>query len=315
MYKAYYGLREHPFNISPDPRFLHLTRRAYDALACLFYSLSRRRGLVLLSGEVGTGKTTLLNYLLLELGKRCIPRAFIVNPRLEATEFLELVLAEFGISCPSRKKGQMLRQLHRWLQERQARGGTTVLIVDEAHTMSLDLLEEIRLLSNFEIRTGKLLQIVLAGQPEIEEKLNRPEMRQVKQRIVLHARLHPLSLEETEGYIGARLKRAGANGQTVFTREAVRAINQYSNGIPRLINLICENTLISGFAAHMRPVPVELVEEAAKDFQLDASPAPSQAGTQLASELPASLQRILSDPKLSTALQDFLKLLDRVHDS
>lgn len=314
MYKAFYGLREHPFNISPDPRFLHLTRRAHDALACLFYSLSRRRGFVLLSGEVGTGKTTLLNCLLLELRKRNIPCAFVVNPRLDPIEFLELTLSEFGIGGPSRGKGQMLQHLHHWLQDRQAAGRTVVLIVDEAHTMSLDLLEEIRLLTNLENSAGKLLQIVLSGQPEIEDKLNLPQMRQVKQRIVLHARLQPLSLEETEGYIRTRLKRAGANGQGVFSPEAVRAINRYSQGIPRLINLICENALISGFAAHRRPISVELVEEVAKDFQFDAPTAPSPSAPPLASELPASLQRILSDPKLSTAFLNFLQLVEQAHN-
>ena len=314
MYKAFYGLREHPFNISPDPRFLYLTRRAHDALACLFYSLSRRRGFALLSGEVGTGKTTLLNCLLLELRKRNIPRAFVVNPRLDPIEFLELTLSEFGIGGPSRGKGQMLQHLHRWLQDRQAAGRTVVLIVDEAHTMSLDLLEEIRLLTNFENSAGKLLQIVLSGQPEIEDKLNLPQMRQVKQRIVLHARLQPLSLEETEGYIRTRLKRAGANGQGIFSPEAVRAINRYSQGIPRLINLICENALISGFAAHRRPIPVELVEEVAKDFQFDTPTEPSPSAPLLASELPASLQRILSDPKLSTAFLNFLQLVEQTHN-
>ncbi len=309
MYKAFYKLRDYPFDISPDPRYLHLTRGAHDALACLFYSLGRRRGFVLLTGEVGTGKTTLLNCLLLELRKHRIPYAFVVNPRLNPTEFLAFVLSEFGIGCPSREKGQMLRHLQHWLRELQASGRTAVLVVDEAHTMSLDLLEEIRLLTNLETSTSKLLQVVLSGQPEIEDKLKLPQMRQVKQRIVLHTRLRSLSPEETEGYISTRLKRAGANGQALFSPEAIRAIGCYSKGIPRLINLICENALISGFAAQMPVIPADLVEAVAKDFELETEPIPPQATPQLPSELPTSLQKILSDPKLSDAFLDFLQLL------
>jgi len=312
MYRAFYNLRDYPFNINPDPRFLHFTRGAYDALACLFYSLSRRRGLVLMTGEVGTGKTTLLNYLLQELCKRRIPRALLVNPRLTPTEFLELVLSEFEIHCPSQRKGQMLRELHRWLRERQGAGQMAVLIVDEAHTLSFEMLEEIRLLTNFETSTQKFLQIVLSGQPELERKLNLPQMRQVKQRIALHVRLTPLSLKETEGYIRTRLQRAGTDGKTLFLPEAVSAIHAYSAGIPRLINLICENALISGYAAQVRPVTVELVDEAAKGLQLEATaPSPGIPPEPFA-ELPPSLEEMLSDPQMSVTFREFLQLMQHL---
>lgn len=311
MYREFYGLREYPFNVSPDPRFLHLTSGAYNALACLFYVLSRRRGFVLLTGEVGTGKTTLTNCLLLELRKRQVPAGVLVNPRLDSKEFLEFVLSEFGIPCPGGGKGQMLRQLLRWLQLRERGGGTAVLVVDEAHTLSLDLLEEIRLLTNFETQKGKLLQIVLSGQPELEQTLDLPQMRQVKQRIVLHARLQPLSSEETQGYIRTRLNRARGKDNGIFSPDAISAIHRYSKGIPRLINLICENALIGGFAAQARPVSRELVEQAARDLRLDGMGSAKPSVPQFPAELPAALEKLLSDSRFSTAFLNFLQLIEQ----
>jgi len=206
----------------------------------------------------------------------------------------------------------MLRELHRWLRERQGAGQMAVLIVDEAHTLSFEMLEEIRLLTNFETSTQKFLQIVLSGQPELERKLNLPQMRQVKQRIALHVRLTPLSLKETEGYIRTRLQRAGTDGKTLFLPEAVSAIHAYSAGIPRLINLICENALISGYAAQVRPVTVELVDEAAKGLQLEATaPSPGIPPEPFA-ELPPSLEEMLSDPQMSVTFREFLQLMQHL---
>ena len=265
MYKSFYGLRVHPFTNTPDPRFLYLSRGVHDAFANLFYSLTRRHGFAVLTGEVGTGKTTLLTCLAQELRKRRICFAYIVNPNLEPIQFLDMVINELGVPCTSREKGAMLLGLQRWLKRRFEAGGAVTLIIDEAHTLPLETMEELRLLTNFETPTGKLLQAVLAGQPELDYKLNLPQMRQLKQRIVSRCSLTPLSLEETGSYIQVRLKRAGAERNGIFPAEAVQVVQLYSRGIPRLINLICENSLIAGYAAQAKHIPVGVVEEVSKE--------------------------------------------------
>src|ERR1700693_4471922 len=237
MYKKFFGLRENPFNVNPDPRYLFPTRHTEEALAVLTYGIQSRKGFVMLSGEVGTGKTTLLNKLLDWLHRENVATAFVFNSRLNVTQFMDFMMADFGIPCDAKMKSQVLLKLNQWLLERYRAGETAVLIVDEAQNLSPQVLEEIRLLTNLETSTEKLLQIVLSGQPELEQKLNQPMLRQLRQRITLRCRTHPLTPEESAGYIAERLRVAGADGAVIFTPEAIESIHYYSKGIPRVINL------------------------------------------------------------------------------
>jgi general secretion pathway protein A len=269
MYQRFFGLRESPFNVNPDPRYLFLTRQIQEALAGLTYGIQNRKGFILLTGEVGTGKTTLLNRLLDWLHGRRMATAFIFNSRLNVSHLFDFIMAEFEIPCESREKSEVLLRLNQWLLERYRAGETAVLIVDEAQNLSPEVLEEIRLLTNLETSTEKLLQIVLTGQPELEEKLKMPQLRQLRQRVTLRCRTAPLSLEETFGYIAERLRIAGANGEPIFSRESIEAVHKYSCGIPRVVNLLCEHSMINAYVDGLRPVPAQLVEEVAREFQLD----------------------------------------------
>jgi general secretion pathway protein A len=269
MYQRFFGLRESPFNVNPDPRYLFLTGQIQEALAGLTYGIQNRKGFILLTGEVGTGKTTLLNKLLDWLRVQHVATAYIFNSRLDVHHLFDFMMAEFEIPCESREKSQVLLRLNQWLLDRYRARETAVLIIDEAQNLSLDVLEEVRLLTNLETSTEKLLQIVLAGQPELEEKLKMLEVRQLRQRITLRCRTAPLALDETFGYIAERLRIAGANGEPIFSKEAIEAVHAYSCGIPRVVNLLCEHSMISAYVDGMRPVPASLVEEVAREFQLD----------------------------------------------
>ena len=273
MYKGFFGLSECPFSVSPDPRYLFWTKRTQESVAALAYSVHRRKGFILLTGEVGTGKTTLLNSLLEWLRNQKIPSAFVSNCKLShALHLLDFILADFGIACESREKSKILLALRQWLLEQYRRGKTAVLIIDEAQNLPDDLLEEVRLLTNLETPSGKLLQIVLAGQPELDVRMQQPQLRQLRQRIVFHCQTAALTLEETGGYINARLRIAGANEAPVFSTGAVEAIYYYSHGIPRVINLLCEHALINSFAEEIRPVCARTVEDIARELQLDKIP-------------------------------------------
>jgi len=271
MYKKFFGLRENPFNVNPDPRFLYHTKETQEALACLTYGIQRRRGFILLTGEVGTGKTTLLNKLLEWLRGERVATAFIFNPKLNVTQFLDFMMTDFGITCETRLKSQVLVRLNHWLLERYRAGETATLIIDEAQNLSMDVLEEIRLLTNLETSTEKLLQIVLSGQPELEQKISQPQLRQLRQRIMLRCKTFPLTLEHTQGYITERLRIAGGDAQPAFTPEAIETIHKYARGIPRVINLLCEHALITAMAEEQRPVPASIVEEVAREFELHVS--------------------------------------------
>src|ERR1700687_5503453 len=285
MYKKFFGLKENPFNVNPDPRYLFLTHHTQEALACLTYGIETRKGFIMLTGEVGTGKTTLINKLLEWLHKERVSTAFVFNPRLSVSQFFDFMMADFGIPCESRQKGQMLLKLNQWLLERYQAGERAVLIVDEAQNLSPQMLEEIRLLTNLETSTEKLLQIVLSGQPELEQKLNQPQLRQLRQRITLRAKTRQLTLDETQGYIQERLRIAGAEDTDIFSPEAVATVHQSARGIPRVTNLLCEHALVSSFVDQRNPVPAEIVEEVARDFDLHLidplaqapPPAPAQA--------------------------------------
>jgi len=279
MYKEFYGLRANPFNVNPDPRYLFLTRHTEEALACLTYGIQSRKGFVLLTGEVGTGKTTLINKLLEWLRLQQVATAFIFNSRLNVPQFLDYMMADFGIPCDSEAKSQVLLRLYNWLLDRYRAGETAVLIVDEAQNLSEEVLEEIRMLTNLETFTEKLLQIVLVGQPELEQKLKQPQLRQLKQRLTLRAKTHPLTLEETKAYVQQRLRIAGSNGQEIFNPEAVLEIHRYASGIPRVINLLCEHCLVSAFVDQQKIIGPNVVETVARDFDLGdnhaAAPPPS----------------------------------------
>jgi general secretion pathway protein A len=273
MYKEFFGLRANPFNVNPDPRYLFLTRHTEEALACLTYGIQSRKGFVLLTGEVGTGKTTLINKLLEWLRAQQVPTAFVFNSRMNVPQFLDYMMADFGIPCETRSKSQILMRLYNWLLERYRAGETAVLIVDEAQNLADEVLEEIRMLTNLETFTEKLLQIVLVGQTELDQKLRQPNLRQLKQRLTLRAKTHPLTLEETKAYIQQRLRIAGSDSQQMFDGDAFSAIYRYSNGIPRIVNLICEHCLVSAFVDQKKVVGPSIVEAVARDFDLGEGPA------------------------------------------
>jgi general secretion pathway protein A len=269
MYKNFYGLKENPFNVNPDPRFLFLTKQIEEALTGLMYGIQTRKGFITLTGEVGTGKTTLINRLLDWLRHRRARTAFLFNSRMNSNQLFDFILAEFDIRCESKSKSQQLMKLNHWLLDRYRTGETVVLIIDEAQNLTYPVLEEIRLLTNLETSTEKLLQIVLSGQPELEEKLKLPQLRQLRQRIMLRCKTSALSKEQTQDYITERLKIAGASGDPIFSAPAVDAIHIYSLGIPRVVNLLCEHSLVNGFADQQRPIQSKSVEEVAQEFQLD----------------------------------------------
>jgi type II secretory pathway predicted ATPase ExeA len=202
------------------------------------------------------------------LHKERVFTAFVFNPRLSVSQFFDFMMADFGIPCESHQKGQMLVKLNQWLLDRYQAGERAVLVVDEAQNLSPQMLEEIRLLTNLETSTEKLLQIVLAGQPELETKLNQPQLRQLRQRITLRAKTRQLTIEETHGYIQERLRIGGATNPDIFSPEAVAAVHRYARGIPRVTNLLCEHALVSSFVDQKNPVPAEIVEEVARDFDL-----------------------------------------------
>jgi general secretion pathway protein A len=269
MYEAFYGLRERPFDLTPNPRFLLLTARHREALSNLQYGLTSRRGLTLLVGEAGTGKTTLIRTAIQEFERQGARIAYLNNPTLTRAEFCEFLAEAFNLNHgASVSKTRLLKELARTLENHRAADQQTGLILDEAQALPDELLEEVRLLANIETTSDKLLPIVLGGQPELADRLNQPSLRQLKQRVALRCELAPLDATETAEYIAGRIRIAGGNSVLVFTRQAVEAIYQHSRGIPRLISVICDNSLITGFAADRRPVSREIVEGVCRDFDL-----------------------------------------------
>jgi general secretion pathway protein A len=270
MYKAFYSLKRHPFEITPDPSFLFPTGRHNEALAALYYGVRRRKGFVVLTGEVGTGKTLLLRCLLQALKQnRDVAYAYVFNGRLSPVEFLQYIVSDLGLPAGSKNKGELLLQIAHYVISRSQKNLTTVLVVDEAHHLSAEILEEIRLLTNLETADEKLLQILLVGQPELDDKLDSPGLRQLKQRIALRSHLQPLNSEETKGYIQRRLQLAGSPyPAALFPPETIAAVYQHSQGLPRLINTICENALIAAYARQMRSVSPDIIDDIATDFRL-----------------------------------------------
>jgi general secretion pathway protein A len=271
MYKSFFKLNASPFGTSPDPRFLYMMPHTREALACLEYGIAARKGFTVLTGEVGTGKTTLLKRALASFAGRRISTSFVFNPRLEVLDFLEFVLTDFGITPATRTKSGMLLQLNRWLIERYRMEETCVVVVDEAQNLSWELLEEIRLLTNLETSSEKLLQIVLSGQPELEEKLRHPSVRQLRQRVALWCRTLPLNEKQTHAYVAERLRLAGAK-EPIFTPEALALVHRYSRGIPRIINLLCEHSLIVAYVEQTPLITPQMVEGVAVELELETQP-------------------------------------------
>jgi general secretion pathway protein A len=266
---SFFGLQENPFAVSPDPRYLFMTPRIQEAWEAIEYGIRSREKIILLTGEAGTGKTSLIRRLLDWLRESRTPTAYIFNSHLEPKHLYDFMLADFGVRPDPQWRGNALMCLGQWLPERCREGRVPVLIVDEAQGLPLHVLEEIRLLLNLETPQEKLLQIVLAGQPELEEKLNRPETRQLKQRISLRCKTAPLTPKEARDYIQARLDVAGAAGRLIFSPDAADAVHAYSRGIPRVMNLLCEHALIDAYAGNMRIVPARVVEDVAREFHFD----------------------------------------------
>jgi len=310
MYKEFFGLRANPFNVNPDPRYLFLTRHTEEALACLTYGIQSRKGFVLLTGEVGTGKTTLINKLLEWLRLQQVATAFVFNSRMNVPQFLDYMMADFGIPCDSRSKSQILQRLYNWLLDRYRAGETAVLIVDEAQNLTDEVLEEIRMLTNLETFTEKLLQIVLVGQPELETKLKQPQLRQLRQRLTLRAKTHPLTIEESKAYVQQRLRIAGSDGRMIFDPEALAEIHKYSMGIPRVVNLLCEHCLVSAFVDQKATISAQIVDAVATDFDLSDSTA---SAAMTAAAPPASSNGEKFD--LVEALRTLATLADRLRQS
>ncbi len=267
MYLNHFGLKESPFAITPNPRFVFLSERHREALAHLLYGLGEGGGFVQLTGEVGTGKTTLLHSLLSQLDRETLS-AFLFNPRLEPLDFFRVLFDEYGIEKECDSKAEYLLALNHFLIERLEQDLSTLLIIDEAQNLSAEMLEEVRLLSNLETPRSKLIQIMLVGQPELGTMLGRPELRQLRQRISLRHELRPFRGEETVAYVEERLRLAGYTGKGIFKKPALRVIHQLSEGVPRVVNVLCDGALLLGFARDLQSVGADIVREVGRDLAL-----------------------------------------------
>ena len=320
MYAQFYGLRESPFALTPDPRYLFMSEPHKEALASAIYGVQERKGFVLILGEVGTGKTTLIRHLLGRFGPN-IRSVFVFNPAVSFIELLQLMLRDLELPCPSMRRVEMIDTLNDYLLKEAAAGRYVVVIIDEAQHLSPTVLEEVRMLSNLETARGKLIQILLVGQPELGEKLGRPELRQLRQRISLVAELKPLSYEDTVRYIAHRLEVAGLEGGRLFSRRALKVIYRASGGIPRLVNVICDKALVLGYGAGVKVIKSRIIKEVLKDwkpFQRLAGPTPRSRGRAvLRRRVPASrpLRRIAAAVALGLAGAALIVMLVGYKDS
>ena len=269
MYLQHFGLLRAPFEMTPDPAFLYLGESHQEGLATLVYGVRARKGFVMLTGEVGTGKTTLLHALLAQLDPNTAA-AFVFNPRLGPLDFFRVLFDEFDIKTPCATKAEYLIAFNKFLIERLERDHPTLLIVDEAQNLSPEMLEEIRLLSNLETPRSKLIQIMLVGQPELEEMLQKQELRQLRQRISLRFRLRPFDADEAEHYVQERLRLAGYTGKGIFKRSALRRLYYVTSGIPRLINVVCDGAMLLCYSRGQASVDTAEIDEVARDLGLVA---------------------------------------------
>lgn len=314
MYKKFFGLTRNPFELSPDPYFLFPTLRHNEALASICHGVLRHKGIIVVTGEVGTGKTLLVRCLLELLRRKQIASAHVFNPCLSAVEFLRYIAGDLGVKVGNQDKGSILLELNHFLIGRYRSGLTAVLVVDEAQNLEPELLEEIRLLTNLETSQQKLLQILLVGQPELDLKMDSPQLRQLKQRIALRCQLEPLDDTEAKGYILRRLERAGANSQAsaMFPDKTVESVYRHSCGIPRLINTICENALIAAYAQKSLQVTSEMVDEVAKDLRLGVITTIAPRASDLVSDGPRVIANSLLE--LIEALQGIARHAEKKHD-
>jgi len=318
VYEKFYGLAQNPFGVGPDPQFYYGTPKHNEALANLTYGIRRRKGFVVLTGEVGTGKTLLLRCLLEALRRSKVTHAFIFNPLLSSDDLLRQIITDFGILNPKPTRAEMLSQLNHFLIDVYRAGSTAALLIDEAHLLTAELLEEVRLLTNIETSEHKLLQILLVGQPELDDILDSPYLRQLKQRVALHCKLEPLDQSEVHGYIDRRLQLAGAPGRLleIFPPETLTRIVTYSRGIPRLINNICDSALVNGYARQEKWVRAEVIEEVASDLRLDFDGSRPEPGPILADAAPigpaptADLGDSASRKEIVNALLKIVRLLE-----
>jgi general secretion pathway protein A len=281
MYESFFGLRERPFDLLPNPRFLFLAGRHREAFANLRYGLTVPKGLTLLIGEAGTGKTTLVQSVLAEMDRDAVECVLLSNPTLTRSEFYEFLADGYSLGADAAlSKTRFLLALQRHLQARHESGRLSALVIDEAQSLPNELLEEVRLLSNIETTSVKLFNVVLAGQPELAVRLNESGLRQLKQRIALRCELGALDFPETAAYIAGRLRIAGGEPAAIFSRDAIQAIQEAAGGIPRTINVVCDNALIGGFAAQVKPVVRTVVEAVCRDFDLEQKRIASNAAAQ-----------------------------------
>lgn len=305
MYQAFYNLREYPFRLNPDPMFMYMTEQHREALSALVYSSSTRPGLTVLLGEAGTGKTTLLFALLEMLQKRRFATAMCTNPILTPVEFYDLLIMQFGVDCPSPLKSRRLAALQDTLVRYRADGHLAVLMVDEAQRLPVELLEEIRLLLNLETPREKLLEIIIAGQAEFGDTLQRPDLRQLKQRVSCILRLGPLTLEEITEYLHHRVTRAGLPAQTLFSPASIELIHEYTQGIPRLVNVLCDQSLLLGFSLQSPIVTESIVTEVAYELELLRGRMPEEGSVNghgpVYAPLPPSLNTQMALPATAAA--------------
>ncbi len=265
MYKKFYKLREYPFNITSDPSFFFSSARHMDAFSHLIYGIEQRKGIIVITGEIGTGKTTLCRALLNRLDKKT-KTAFVLNPNFSELQLMQMIIKDLGIVFKEQSKFNLISTLNEFLIKESARGHNVALIIDEAQNLKPTQLEQVRLLSNLETEKQKLLQIILVGQPELMEKLKLPSLRQLNQRIAVRFHMLPLERNETKDYILHRLKVAGANGQLNFTSPALEAIFAHSGGTPRLINVICDRALLAGYAAETFTIDEKIIQQCVEEI-------------------------------------------------
>lgn len=265
MYCKFYGLKERPFNVTSDPTFFFLSQKHKEALSHLLYGVSQRKGVIVLTGEIGTGKTTLCRFLLNQLSRN-VKTAFILNPHFSEIQLLEAIIRDFGISLKSKSRLSLIAELNRFLLNESQAQNNVVLIIDEAQNLKPSLLEQVRLLSNLETEKDKLLQVILVGQPELNHRLNLYDLRQLRQRIMVRYHITPLEIDEIKNYIYHRLSIAGANNRIEFTDEAIKAVSNFSCGTPRLINMICDRALLAGFVAETNVIDLNIMNKCAEEL-------------------------------------------------
>lgn len=305
MYEKFYGLAERPFDLTPNWRYLYLTPTHREALTAIQYGISARRGIVVVLGEAGTGKTTIVRSAIRALKRTDVRHVYLTNPMLTRPEFLKFLSQAFKLEPATADcKVDLIRELTNQLKRQHAAGRATVLIVDEAQSMPHELLEEIRLLANIETPSAKLLQVVLLGQPELADRLNDPSLRQLKQRIAIRCALKPLDLKATAAMIAGRIRVAGGKPAELFTSRAIELVYLHSGGVPRTINVICDNALLSGYAADVRPIGGDIIEEVCREFDLPRRPnlvVVEPAHAHLADPEPAATTSAAAAPAVAAA--------------